>query len=177
VVLAGEGATIDVHQKLGKDPVVRIEDENHNPLTGAVVMFTLPTEGPSGEFGTGNKTATVTTDSQGTATGKGLKINQVPGKLQIHVTVSYKGLSARTNIVELVEGPAIHGTQGISHHGGKGKWVAVVLLIGGGAAGGAAYALSSKNSSSSPGSTPVPPSPTINPIGITPGTGTIAPPH
>jgi hypothetical protein len=177
VVLEGEGVTIDVHQRLGKDPVVRIEDENHSPLNGAVVVFTLPTEGATGEFGTGNKSVTVTTDANGMATGKGLKINQVPGKLQVHVTVSYKGLSARTNIVEFVEGPAIHGTKGVTH-GGKGKWVAIVLLVGGGAAGGAVYALNgSKNNSPAPGGSVTPSVPALNPIGITPGTGTIAPPH
>jgi hypothetical protein len=176
VVVEGEGAMLDVHQRAGKDPVVRIEDQNHSPINGAVVVFTLPTEGATGEFTGGNKTVTVTTDSQGMAMGKGLKINQVPGKLQVHVTVSYKGLSARTNIVEFVEGPAIHGTQGVKS-GGKGKWIAILALIGGAGAGGAFAAMGKKSSTPA---TPTPGSPTPSaptPIGITPGTGTIAPPH
>jgi hypothetical protein len=176
-ILEGEGATIDVHHRNGKDPVVRIEDQNHNPIGRAVVVFTLPTEGATGEFATGNKSLTVTTDNLGLATGKGLRINQVPGKLQIHVTVSYKGLNARTNIVQFVEGPAIHGTQGITHKG-KGKWIAIAVLVGAAGAGGAVAAMSSKNGSTAgpPGGTPPPP-PTVNPIGITAGAGTIAPPH
>jgi hypothetical protein len=177
VVVAGEGAILDVHQRAGTDPVVRIEDQNHSPISGAIVVFTLPTEGATGEFAAGSKSLTVTTDAQGQAVGKGLKINQVPGKLQIHVTVSYKGLSARTNIIEFVEGPAIHGTQGVGGHKGKGKWIAIVALIGAGAAGGAVAAMSGKNSSASPSTVVTPPTPTVNPIGITPGTGTIAPPH
>jgi hypothetical protein len=139
------------------------------------VVFTLPTEGATGEFASGQKSVTVTTDNQGMAYGKGLKINQVPGKLQIHVTVSYKGLSARTNIVETVEGPAIHGTQGINH-GGKGKWIAILALIGGAGAGGAVVAMSKKGSTSTSPSNPTTPT-GPNPIGISPGTGTIAPPH
>jgi len=179
VVLEGEGATLDVHQRYGKDPVVRIEDQNRTPLSGAVVVFTLPTEGATGEFAAGTKSLTVTTDNAGQAIGKGLKINQVPGKLQIHVTVSYKGLSARTNIVELVEGPPIHGTQGISHKG-KGKWYAIVALIGAAGAGGAVAAMSGKKGTTTtpPPVTGGPPTtPTVNPIGISPGTGVIAPPH
>jgi hypothetical protein len=172
----GEGAVLDVHQRAGKDPAVRIEDQNHSPISGAVVVFTLPTEGSTGEFASGNKSVTVNTDKEGMAIGKGLKINQVPGKLQVHVTVSYKGLSARTNIVEFVEGPAIHGTQGVSH-GGKGKWVAIVLLIGGGAAGGAVAAMSKKGSTATTTPTPTPTPSAPTPIGITPGTGVIAPPH
>src|SRR5579863_6626257 len=136
VVVQGEGATIDVHQHVGTDPVVRIEDQRQQPISGAVVVFTLPTEGATGDFQNGGKTLTVTTDNRGMAVGKGLKINQVPGKLQIHVTVSYKGLSARTNIMETVEGPPIHGTQGISK-GSKSKWIIIVAIIGAGAAGGA----------------------------------------
>ena len=174
VVVEGEGAINNVRERVAREPMVRVEDENHKPVVGAMVMFTLPTEGATGEFTGGAKTLTMPTDPLGQATGKGLKINQVPGKLQIHVSVSYKGLSARTVIAEFVEGPAIHGTKGVSH-ASTGKWVAIVAVVGAAAAGGAVYATKSKTTPTA--LTPTPLGPAIIPIGLTAGTGTIAPPH
>jgi len=46
-------------------------------------VFTLPIEGVTGEFTNGAQSMTTMTDIRGVAAGKGLKINQVPGKLQI----------------------------------------------------------------------------------------------
>lgn len=174
VVVEGEGAINNVRQRLGREPIVQVEDENHKPIAGAAVVFTLPTEGVTGEFLKGQKTLMIMTDSQGRAAAKGFKINQVPGTLQIHVTASYKGLTARTNIVQIVEGPPIHGTKGVGHSS-SGKWIALLAVVGGAAAGGVVYATSRK----SPAAVTVvtPPPPTVIPIGITPGTGTIAPPH
>ena len=64
VVLEGEGATNNVRQRVARDPVVRVEDENHKPIVGAAVVFTLPTEGATGEFANGAKSLTIMTDSQ-----------------------------------------------------------------------------------------------------------------
>jgi len=55
VVIEGEGATNNVRQRVARDPLVRVEDENHKPVAGAAVVFTLPTEGATGEFGNGAK--------------------------------------------------------------------------------------------------------------------------
>src|SRR5262245_22591386 len=49
VVVEGEGAVNNVRQRVARDPIVRVEDENHNPIAGAVVVFTLPTEGATGD--------------------------------------------------------------------------------------------------------------------------------
>jgi len=51
-------------------------------------VSTLPTEGITGEF-TNAQSLTIMTDDRGVAAGKGLKINQVPGKLQVLVMLSY----------------------------------------------------------------------------------------
>ena len=55
----------NIRQRVSREPVVQVEDENHKPVAGAVVVFTLPTEGATGEFGNGSKNLTVTTDAQG----------------------------------------------------------------------------------------------------------------
>ena len=65
VVVEGEGAVNNIRQRVSRTPVVRVEDNNHKPIAGAVVVFTLPTEGATGEFAGGSKSVTVTTDGAG----------------------------------------------------------------------------------------------------------------
>lgn len=169
VVVDGEGAINNVGQKALHDPVVRVEDENHKPVSGAAVVFTVPTEGASGEFAKGDKSLVVTTDHQGQATAQGLKVNQVAGRLQIHVTASYRGKTARTNITQF--NMAVPGKKA---GGGSGKKVAIILVIAGAAAGGGIAAATLGGGKSSPPVSPPTPVPSIT---ITPGTGTIGPPH
>jgi len=168
VVVEGEGATNNVRQRVARSPLVRVEDENHKPVAGAAVVFTLPTEGATGEFGNGAKTLTVLTDRDGTAAAQGLKMNPVAGKIPIHVNASYRGLTARASITQFsVLAPGAKPSSASS--GGHGALIGVLVAIGAAAAGGGVYlATRSKQSST----TPTPPAgPT--PIGITPGTGTI----
>jgi hypothetical protein len=169
VVIEGEGAINNVQQRVARDPVVRIEDENHRPVAGAAVVFTLPVSGPSGEFSNGSKTITVVTDDEGTAAAHGLKTNGTPGKLQIYVTASYRGLRARTLIDQTLQG----GSGAARGHGGSGKWIAILAVVGAAAAGGAIAATHGGSSSSSTPATPAGPTP----IGITPGTPTLSPPR
>jgi hypothetical protein len=170
VVIEGEGATNNVRQRVARDPVVQVEDENHKPLVGAAVVFALPTEGATGEFGNGSKTLTIMTDKQGRATAQGLKMNGMNGKVPIHVSVSYRGLTARTVITELsVLPPGVKASTAKS--GGHGALIGVLVAVGAAAAGGGAYFALHKNTTTP--TTPVTPTgPTA--IGITPGTGSIA---
>jgi len=166
VVVEGEGAITTGGQRASREPFIRVEDENHKPVAKAAVVFTLPTEGASGQFGNGAKTVTIMTDSAGEAKGQGLRVNQIGGKLPILVAVSYRGLTARTTITEYIEAKPGAKAEG----GGHGKLIAILAVVGAAAAGGAVYATQRRTSSgaSQPGPTS---------IGITPGTGTIAPPH
>ena len=170
VVVEGEGAINNVRQRVARAPVVRVEDQNHKPIAGAAVVFTLPTEGATGEFSNGAKSLTMITDNQGTAVAQGLRLNQLAGKMPIHVNVSYRGLTARTSITQssvLPPGAKASSSSG----GGHGALIAVLVVLGAAAAGGGAY-FATRKSTSSPGAGVVnPPAPT--PIGITPGTGSI----
>jgi hypothetical protein len=171
VVVDGEGFVHNVRQRVRRDPVVRIEDQNGTPVKEAAVVFTLPTEGSSGEFGNGSKTLTTVTGADGLAKAQGLKVYRVNGKLPIHVTASYRGLTARTIVNQWIEGAPPGATEGKS---GSGKVIAILAIIGAGAAGGGYYAYTTYKKS--PVSTPtIPTGP--SPIGITPGGGTIAPPR
>jgi hypothetical protein len=170
VVVDGEGAINNVGQRSTRNPVVRVQDENDKPINGAAVVFSLPTEGASGAFSNGEKTLIVTTDARGEVTASGLRVNQIPGRLQIHVNASYRGQTARANVTQFSM-----AVPGKSTGGGGAKTALVVLaLVGGAAAGGAAYALRGKNGSG-PASPPTAPLP--NPIGIAPGAGTVGPPR
>ena len=170
VVVEGEGAINNIGQRSSHDPVIRVQDENGKPIAEAAVVFTLPTEGASGTFGNGEKTLIVNTDTRGQATAVGLRVNQTPGRLQIHVNASYRGQTARTNVTQFIM--AVPGKRA---GGGSGKTVAIVLaIVGAAAAGGAAFALSGGN-----GTTPAPSPgpPPVTPISIAPGTGTVGPPR
>src|SRR3977135_2246764 len=81
IVVKGEGASSSVRQRVSHDPVVKIEDDDHQPIAGAVVVFALPVSGTSGEFFNGTKTLTLVTDKSGLAAAHGIKTNEIPGKL------------------------------------------------------------------------------------------------
>jgi hypothetical protein len=172
VVVEGEGVVNNISQHTGRDPVVRIEDESQRPIIGASVVFTLPTEGATGEFGNGARTVTTVTDKQGTAKAQGLKLYRLNGKVPIHVSASYRGLSARTIITQFVEG-APPGAK--VRKGGSGKIIAILAVIGAGAAGGGYYAYSASKKTTAAAPPAIPSGPPA--IGITPGSGTIAAPH
>ena len=171
VVVEGEGAINNVRQRVARDPVVRVEDENHKPIAGVAVVFTLPTEGATGEFSNGAKSLTIMTDGEGRAAAQSLRMNQVAGKIPIHVNASFRGLTARTSIMQYSVLPP--GAKPSTSKGGHGGLIAILVVLGAAAAGGGAYfATHSSNS----GTTVTPP-PTVTPIGITAGTGTIVGGH
>ena len=169
VVVQGEGAVNNIRRRSASPPMVLVQQEPGQPVAGAVVVFTLPTEGASGEFD-GDKTIILTTDAAGRAAAKSLRLNAVPGKVPIHVTASYRGLTTRSVINQISVVPAGE-KPGKSGGGGHRALIAVLLSIGAAAGGGAAYAITQQNKQASPSnagtSGPVP-------IGITPGTGAIA---
>ncbi|MGA3201629.1 MAG: hypothetical protein ABSF12_03930 [Bryobacteraceae bacterium] len=99
-IVEGEGTLNNVKQRVNREPIVQVEDENHKPIAGAAVIFFLPTSGPSGTFANGSQTLTVTTDSLGRASATGIRPNHVVGKLQIRVTASANGQSASAIITQ-----------------------------------------------------------------------------
>jgi len=173
IVVQGEGSINHVREAASLDPVIQIQDQTHSAVSGATVTFTLPTEGATGHFGNGGKMLTVTTDAQGKATAAGLKVNEYPGKLVVHIDVTYRGLSARTNVTQFDEGPPV--PEKARGGGGHGKLITILAIVGA-AAGGGAYYATHRNGGSSPASTVTTPSAPAA-IGLTPGTPTITGPH
>jgi hypothetical protein len=56
IVVEGEGAINNVRQRTAREPIVQVEDENHRPVAGAVVVFTLPSQCAGGAFAGGAQT-------------------------------------------------------------------------------------------------------------------------
>ena len=164
--MEGEGGINNIRQHSAQMPTVRVEDEKQHPVAGAVVVFALPTDGPSGVFQNGAKTLTVTTNDQGLASAHGLKPNAVSGEMQIHINVSYQGRTARALITQF-------NMTVPSAKAGSGKLLVIIALVGAAAAGGAYAGLHKSGSSSSSGTQPT----AAVPISITPGTGTVGPPQ
>lgn len=174
VIVEGEGAINNARQRVNREPIVRVEDDNHKPIAGAAVVFTLPTEGTTGVWANGSRALAVNTNSDGVAVGKGLRVNAVSGKLAILVSASYRGLTARASINQTNEG--IPGAKSSTAGGGHGKLI-VILAVVAAAAGGGAYYATHKSSSSSPSTPNSPSSPSATPIGISAGSSTIIGPH
>jgi hypothetical protein len=165
-IVEGEGAINNVRQRVNREPIVQVEDENRRPVAGAVVVFLLPDTGASGTFPDGSRMLMQVTDNQGRAAARGIRPNNQSGPMQIRVTASFQGLIASSLITQTnAAGAAAPSGAGLSTGA---KW-AIVLAIAGGAAAGGIFAATRGGSSSGGPSTP-------GTITITPGTPTVGAP-
>ena len=121
IALEGEGAINHIRKREPRNIVVQVRDGNRNPISGASVNFTLPVQGPSGEFFNGARTLTMTTDSEGRATARGFRSNSVAGKVEIRVDASRGEETA--NLVVTQFNMAVAGAKG-----GSGKWIALIAI-------------------------------------------------
>jgi hypothetical protein len=167
VVVEGEGQINNIKQRSARDPVVQVQDENHKPVAGAIVMFTLPSNGAGGTFANGARTLTVTTDNQGQAVARGLQPNSVKGQFQIRVNASHNGQTASTNITQTNAVLTAAGT--VATGAAHGKLIAVLAVVGAAAVGGIVYATQTG------GGTTTPPVPTS--VTIASGPGSVGPPR
>jgi len=110
VIVQGEGAVNNVKQRVAREPIVEVQDENNRPVVGALVLFTLPERGASGVFANGSHTMSVVTDAQGRAIGAGLKPNNVGGNFQIRVDATYQNQTASASISQSNAGGGMSGT-------------------------------------------------------------------
>ena len=85
VIVEGEGAVNNIRQRVAREPIVRVEDENHKPIAGATVVFLLPGDGASGSFPGNQSMVTVQTNQNGEAVGRGGRPNNgfLPGRYRL----------------------------------------------------------------------------------------------
>ena len=167
VVLEGEGATNNIRQRTAREPVVQVQDENHKPVAGAIVVFTLPSNGAGGVFANGARTLSMVSDNQGQAVARGFRPNGLKGQYQIRVNASYRGQTASTAINQT---NAALTASGAAASGVSGKLIAILVVVGAAAAGGIVYA--THNGSGTPAAATIPAGTTI-----AAGAGTAGPPR
>jgi hypothetical protein len=124
-ILDGEGALNDIRQRTAREPIIQVEDENHKPIVGAVVLFALPGSGPGGAFADGAQTFSAVTDSAGRAVAHGLRPNSVSGSYNIHVQVTYNGSTTETNIHQ----QNVPGQSSVANHAAHAASVKTVLIV------------------------------------------------
>ncbi len=144
---------------------MRVEDQNHKPVAGAVVVFLLPDNGPSGTFANGSNLLTEVTSADGQAAARGLTANNLSGPYKMQVTASMGNLSANATI-SVTNGASTLGGAGVSTK------VIVILAIAGAVAAGAAVALTRGGSSMSSTGTTV-----STATSVSPGTPVVGAPH
>jgi len=166
-IVEGEGAINNVRQRVNREPIVQVEDQNHKPVAGAVVIFLLPNQGASGVFPDGSRMLMVVTDNQGRAAARGIRPNNQSGPLQIGVTASFQGLTASSVITQtnLAGAASASGFAGLST---AAKLVIILGIAGGAAAAGAIVATHGGGSSSS--------SSAPSTVTLSPGTPTVGGP-
>ncbi len=84
-ILEGEGSINNIRQRVAREAMVQVDDENHKPVAGVAVTFFLPEHGASGVFSNGSHSLTVMTDDAGHAVARGMVPNKVAGDVQIRV--------------------------------------------------------------------------------------------
>jgi hypothetical protein len=163
VIVEGEGAVNNARQRVARDPIVQVEDENRKPVAGAAVVFLLPNQGAGATFANGARSLTVLTDSNGQAAARGLQANRLAGEYQMRVTASSNGRTASISIgMSNIAAGAGAGAAGL----GALKWLLIVGAVGGAAA---ATGVVLSNG----GNTPAGPRPTV----IAPGTPSVGAPQ
>jgi hypothetical protein len=84
---AATGATAAVGSAFQVRPAVVVTDAKGNPVSGAVVTFTAPAHGASGEFGRHGRTVRVSTNSKGIAVAPVFRANDVSGGYAVRASV------------------------------------------------------------------------------------------
>ncbi len=168
LIVEGDGAINNVKQRVNRETIVQVEDENHRPIAGAAVIFFLPNQGPGGTFPNGSTTFTTTTNAQGQATVRGIQYNQQAGPMQMRVTASFGGQTAslivnQTNMI----GPATAGGSSSAGMSAGTKWLIIAAIAGGAAAAGIVAGTHGGGSTATP-------TPTVT---ITAGSATVGAPQ
>ena len=167
-ILEGDNAIVNTRQRLSREAIIQVEDENRKPVAGAAVTFFAPNSGPSAVFSNGSNNITILTDNQGRAVVRGIKPNQVAGKAEIKITATKEGFRSATSILSQTN--AVAAAAGLSAG-------MIGLIVGIGAAAGIGIALGAGGGGSSSGGSSGGGVPPARPTVLSPGTPTVGPPR
>ncbi len=101
VILEGEDVSNNIKERTAREPIIQVQDENHKPVAGAAVLFSIDSQGHAGaSFLHGAKTYTGTTDADGKVTAHGFQPNTHAGQFHVNVTASKGQLTTHTSIAQ-----------------------------------------------------------------------------
>lgn len=170
VVVEGDGAINNIRQRTAREPIVQVEDQNHKPVAGAAVVFTLPGHGAGATFANGAHSLTVVTDANGRAVAHGLQANRIQGQFQIHVHASYQGQTASTTISQSNIATATAASTTAAASGISAKLIAIIAVAAvAGTVGGLYASHTIGGGGNSTG--------TASLVTISPGSGSVGPPR
>lgn len=137
-ILEGEGALNNIRERTAREPIVQVEDENHKPVAGALVLFTIHGQGGAdGAFANNLVTYQTTTDAAGRATAKGLQPNNQAGEITIAVTATVGAITAaavihQTNVDPgaVAKAPQSHAVHHFPLSAGNVAFVGVAVAVG-----------------------------------------------
>jgi hypothetical protein len=165
-IVEGDGAVNNIQQRVAREPVVQVTDEQDRPVEGALVVFTAPERGAGGVFSDGGRVFTARTGADGRAVAQGFQPNDVSGKFKLEVTASHDDYKV-TRLIKM------KNTMPGAISGAK---LALILAITGAAVAGGIYAYTAaQGGSSAAAQTGVTPAP-LPSIILTPGQGSVGPP-
>ena len=165
VVLEGDGAINNVRVRPSREPRVRVEDRDGEPLSAVPVTFMAPGIGAGGAFNDSASSVTVITGEDGEAVAAGFRPNSLVGQFEIRVSASRNGDTARAAITQTNAAPVQEA---------RSKKFIILGLVVGAVAGGALAATSLGGGSSEPASSARPATPSL---GVSPGNPTFGPPQ
>jgi len=155
-LIEGDGAVYPAGSRATRGVTVRVTNETGQPVEGATVSFSLPSEGPGGVFASGTRTEVATTHADGSAAAWGMQWNRTPGSFVILIT-AVKG-AARSGVTcsQSLAAAAVPAArqQRTGARGHKALWI-TLAVVAGAAGAGVAAAGGSKTSTTAPGLTGV----------------------
>jgi hypothetical protein len=133
VILEGEDVSNNVKERTAREPIIQVEDENHKPVAGAVVLFSIDSQGGNAgaSFLHAAKTFSGQTDANGRIVARGYHPNTHTGQFHINVTASKGNLTTHTTISQsniAVAGAAAATSAGIT--GFVATHVVLVSVVG-----------------------------------------------
>jgi hypothetical protein len=129
VILEGEGVSNNIKERIAREPVVQVEDENHKPVAGALVLFSIDSQGghAGASFLNGAKTFSGQTDANGRIVARGYRPNTHTGQFHINVTASKGNQTTHATISQT--NVVVAGAAGASTAGMAGFFSTHVVLV------------------------------------------------
>lgn len=132
-ILEGEGALNNIRQRTAREPIVEVKDENHKPVAGVLILFSVQPGGPGATFN-GSASFTTYTDASGRAVAQGFTPNHKKGKFVIKVTATAGAVTAlllihQTNVIGPWP-PQANGQPGHAPPGSHSTAIKVAVITG-----------------------------------------------